>query len=209
MEEIKTPDKREYILDVAERLFAEHGFEGVSIREISKAAAINIAMVSYYFGSKEKLYEEVVERKLIISNLLLSEIDKHEKYADKLFATVDVFINRLFENRQFQNIIFRELTIQHSSGMTDTILAQLHKNFSLLIEIIQKGVKNKEFKKVDIELTAMTVIAVIKTYTTSERMAYRILHLENAHSAFDVKYKNRLRKHLREILSNHLGIEEK
>ena len=93
--------------------------------------------------------------------------------------------------------------------MTDTILAQLHKNFSLLIEIIQKGVKNKEFKKVDIELTAMTVIAVIKTYTTSERMAYRILHLENAHSAFDVKYKNRLRKHLREILSNHLGIEEK
>lgn len=209
MEEIKTPDKREYILDVAERLFAEHGFEGVSIREISKAAAINIAMVSYYFGSKEKLYEEVVERKLIISNLLLSEIDKHEKYADKLFATVDIFINRLFENRQFQNIIFRELTIRHRSGMTDTILAQLHKNFSLLIEIIQKGVKNKEFKKVDIELTAMTVIAVIKTYTTSERMAYRILHLENAHSAFDVKYKNRLRKHLREILSNHLGIEEK
>ena len=67
----------------------------------------------------------------------------------------------------------------------------------------------KEFKRVHIELTAMTVIAVIKTYTTSERMAYRILHLENAHSAFDVKYKNRLRKHLREILSNHLGIEEK
>ena len=54
MEETKISDKRDYILDVAERLFAEQGFEAISIREISKAADINIAMVSYYFGSKEK-----------------------------------------------------------------------------------------------------------------------------------------------------------
>lgn len=49
--------KEENILFAAEKLFAEKGFEGTSTREISKAANVNISMISYYFGSKEKLYE--------------------------------------------------------------------------------------------------------------------------------------------------------
>ena len=48
-------DKQIQILQVAEKLFAEKGFDGTSIRAISKLAKINIAMVSYYFGSKEKM----------------------------------------------------------------------------------------------------------------------------------------------------------
>jgi len=209
MEEIKIHDKRDYMLDVAERLFAEQGFEAVSIREISKEADINIAMVSYYFGSKEKLYEEVIKRKLIIPDAIRSEIDKYEKSSDKLFALVDMYLNRLFENRQFQNIIFREISVHQRSDMSDTIVAQVLKNFTIVIDIIQKGIRNKEFTKVDPELTAMSIVAIIKMYTNSERMACKMLHLENSEDAFDTKYKNRLRKHLREILSNHLGIELK
>ena len=48
-------DKQIQILETAEKLFAENGFDGTSVRQISKAADINIAMISYYFGSKEKL----------------------------------------------------------------------------------------------------------------------------------------------------------
>ncbi len=209
MEENKLQDKREDILNIAEQLFAEQGFEAVSIREISKAADINIAMVSYYFGSKEKLYEEVIRRKLIIPDVVRNEIEKYETSAEKLFAVVDIYLNRLFESRQFQNIIFREMAMNQRSAMTETIVTQVHKNFSLIIDIIQKGIKNKEFNKIDAELTAMSVVAIIKTYTTSGLMACRTLHLERAEDAFDTKYKNRLRKHLREVLSNHLGIESK
>ena len=50
-------EKQIEILHVAEKLFAEVGFDGTSIREIAKIANINIAMISYYFGSKEKLLE--------------------------------------------------------------------------------------------------------------------------------------------------------
>ena len=53
-------DKQIQILEVAETLFAEKGFDGTSIRDISKVAKINVAMVSYYFGSKEKLLESLV-----------------------------------------------------------------------------------------------------------------------------------------------------
>lgn len=207
MDELKTHDKREHILNVAECLFAAHGFEAVSIREISKEADINIAMVSYYFGSKDKLYEEVVQRKLIPPDTILIAIEKYTTYTDKLFAIVDIYTQRLFENRQFQNIIFREMAMNQRSAMTDVIVTQVHKSFSMLIDVIQKGIKTKEFKKVDIELTAMSVIAIIKMYTNSSRMACKMMHLQNAEEAFDTKNKNRLRKHLREILSNHLGIK--
>ena len=53
-------DKQLQILLVAEKLFAEKGFDGTSIRNIAKEAGINIAMVSYYFGSKEKMLEALI-----------------------------------------------------------------------------------------------------------------------------------------------------
>ena len=50
-----TPDARERIFLAAERLFAERGFDGVSVRDIVQAADVNLAAVSYYFGSKSEL----------------------------------------------------------------------------------------------------------------------------------------------------------
>ena len=49
------PDVRERIFLAAERLFAERGFDGVSVRDIVQAAGVNLAAVSYYFGSKSEL----------------------------------------------------------------------------------------------------------------------------------------------------------
>mgnify|MGYP000860923377 CR=1 FL=1 len=209
MEENKNIDKREFILDAAERLFAEQGFEAVSVREISKAADINIAMVSYYFGSKEKLYEEVIQRKIMLSDTILIELEKHKTYKEKLYAIVDLFIKRLFENRLLQNIIFREISMNQRSNMTEIIITQIHKNFQLIVDIIQDGIKNKEFKKVDVELTALTLISIIKTYTNSSKMACKVLHLDENENVFQAKYKNRLRKHIVELLSKHLEIESK
>lgn len=209
MEENKNIDKREFILDAAERLFAEQGFEAVSVREISKAADINIAMVSYYFGYKEKLYEEVIQRKIMLSDTILIELEKHKTYKEKLYAIVDLFIKRLFENRLLQNIIFREISMNQRSNMTEIIITQIHKNFQLIVDIIQDGIKNKEFKKVDVELTALTLISIIKTYTNSSKMACKVLHLDENENVFQAKYKNRLRKHIVELLSKHLEIESK
>jgi AcrR family transcriptional regulator len=57
------PDTRERILDSAEQLFAEHGFGGTSVRQITEAADANLGAVNYYFRSKEGLYAEVFARR--------------------------------------------------------------------------------------------------------------------------------------------------
>jgi AcrR family transcriptional regulator len=52
------------ILDSAEALFMEHGFEATSLRQITAAAGVNLAAVNYHFGSKEELFETVLTRRL-------------------------------------------------------------------------------------------------------------------------------------------------
>lgn len=52
------------ILGAAEALFAEHGFSGASLRQVTAAANVNLAAVNYHFGSKDNLIEEVIRRRL-------------------------------------------------------------------------------------------------------------------------------------------------
>ncbi len=52
------------ILDAAEALFMEHGFEATSLRSITATAEVNLAAVNYHFGSKEELFQAVLTRRL-------------------------------------------------------------------------------------------------------------------------------------------------
>jgi AcrR family transcriptional regulator len=55
---------RQRILGAAEELFAERGFAGASLRQVTAAAKVNLAAVNYHFGSKDNLIEEVFRRRL-------------------------------------------------------------------------------------------------------------------------------------------------
>lgn len=55
---------RERILDAAERLFSEHGLDGVSMRDIALRAKVQLALANYHFGSKEGLYKAVFRRRI-------------------------------------------------------------------------------------------------------------------------------------------------
>ncbi|MFZ0788918.1 MAG: CerR family C-terminal domain-containing protein [Chromatiaceae bacterium] len=59
--DLRTPETRQRIIETSLRLFAEHGFKGVSVRDISAAAGVNVASVSYHFGSKQGLYRTLFE----------------------------------------------------------------------------------------------------------------------------------------------------
>ena len=58
------PETRERILDAAELLFVEHGFDATSMRMITSRGGVNLAAVSYHFGGKDALIHEVFRRRL-------------------------------------------------------------------------------------------------------------------------------------------------
>lgn len=65
---ITPQDTRDRILDAAERLFVEHGFDGTSMRMITGEANANLAAVNYHFGGKDALVQAVFRRRLTALN---------------------------------------------------------------------------------------------------------------------------------------------
>jgi AcrR family transcriptional regulator len=61
---VSKPDTKQRILDSAERLFAEYGFAGVSLRAIIADAKVNLAAIHYHYHSKEALFDAVILRRL-------------------------------------------------------------------------------------------------------------------------------------------------
>lgn len=73
-------ETRTRILDAAEELFMQHGFEGTSMRHLTSRAGVNLAAVNYHFGSKHALVEAVFRRRLDPMNVAriaaLEELEK-------------------------------------------------------------------------------------------------------------------------------------
>src|SRR5690348_9816792 len=85
------------ILDTAEELFGEQGLDRVSIRDITQRAKVNLAAISYHFGSKEDLIAAVFERRIVPVNearlVALAAAEKAAgKKSPKLEAILDAFI---------------------------------------------------------------------------------------------------------------------
>ncbi|TAK44569.1 MAG: TetR/AcrR family transcriptional regulator [Betaproteobacteria bacterium] len=75
-------ETRTRILDAAEELFMQHGFEGTSMRLLTSKAGVNLAAVNYHFGSKDALIEAVFRRRLDPMNAeRIAELDRLEKSA--------------------------------------------------------------------------------------------------------------------------------
>jgi AcrR family transcriptional regulator len=74
-------DTKDRILDAAEALFLDHGFEATSLRQITTAAGVNLAAVNYHFGSKEELFQAILTRRLDPMNAeRVGLLDEYQRY---------------------------------------------------------------------------------------------------------------------------------
>ena len=80
-----TASSADKILQAATMLFAQDNFSAVSIKQIAAASGVNSALISYYFGGKKNLYQEV----------LYTEADKFLKLQDKIRARMEPPLRRL------------------------------------------------------------------------------------------------------------------
>ncbi|WP_396192038.1 TetR/AcrR family transcriptional regulator [Flavobacterium sp.] len=153
-------DKQIEILNVAERLFAEEGFDGTSVRDIAKKANINVAMISYYFGSKEKLLEALVihrigTMKLRLENLLQEDSTPIEKI-EKLVA---YYINQINTNRSIYQILHFELSTKKREINTDAFTEVKKNNLKIMESIVKEGQLQGIFQpNINIALLSPTII---------------------------------------------------
>jgi len=103
-------DVRETLLEVAGQLFSQRGVNEVSLRELARAAGVTPAMVHYYFGDKQGLYEALLERALSrvlarVREIVAAEREDLEEIADLL----RVVIGALSSERWIPSLIIREV----------------------------------------------------------------------------------------------------
>jgi AcrR family transcriptional regulator len=200
-------DTRETIILSATELFSSQGFEGTSVRQIAKHADVNVAMINYYFGSKEKLFESVVEyRSAVIKGVLENLINNPDLTPiEKIDIIVDGAIERKFSNSKFHHLLHRELSLDHRPQLREAISDILLKNIKPVKTIIKNGINDGVFKQVDIELTLATILGTIHYLLTSDTMSRKILGKPEGFSPFgNKKLKERLSVYMKQLLRDHL-----
>ncbi|HEX2628693.1 MAG TPA: TetR family transcriptional regulator [Chitinophagaceae bacterium] len=193
-------DKQVQIIHAAEKLFADRGFDGTSVRDIADAAGVNLAMISYYFGSKEKLMEAMFNLRSQASRLQLENMIQNTAMEpmQKVELLIDQYIEKLMGNQCFHRVFVREQMVNKNGFIADQIHQLKKKNLELVKQLIQQGQKKGVFvKNIDIPLLMTTMTGTISQLITTEHY-YR--EMNDLQSLSEEEYQ----KHIRKKLSQHL-----
>ncbi len=106
-------ETKEKIMEAARILFAEQGYEGTSVREIAKAAEVNVASVNYYFSSKENLFQEILKGGYLeCAQEMKARLDKHQGNLEETF--VDIFKYFVENSHDLMTHFKMMMSAQHS-----------------------------------------------------------------------------------------------
>ena len=205
--------KQLQIIQVAERLFAAKGFSGTSIRDIAHEADINVSMISYYFGSKEKLIEALFEVRIVESRERMDNIVSNEDLSplQKINILIDTVIDRLLSNQCFHNIMLREqLSGEDRTQVISDLIFQLKiKNWEGLSIILREGQEKGHFKSnIDATLLSATLYGTVNHVITTQSFYRKINNLEEMeHAEFEKHLKHQLSKHLKSIFKATVAYE--
>lgn len=201
-------DKKDAILQVAEEMFAENGFEGTSIRDLAARADVNLAMISYYFGSKEKLFEALVMNRTTHMREILKQINQADQDPwEKVYSVIDIYVERILSNTTFHKIMFREISLDIRAEMSNSICEMLSENAGQFANILKEGIAKKVFKDVDVLLTIATVMGTINYSTLSKKLVNTVLGKDDSYSVGSEEHKTRLKIHLKQLITSHLQIQ--
>ena len=142
----KFTEKQIHILDIAEELIAKKGYEGTSVRDICSKANINVAMISYYFGSKEKMMSYLYQYRVLKTRENFSEFAdtiKEGKPEMQLREMIKYIVSQLFKYNYFHGFVTQEL--RHTENLKDELLDFYQLFVKKLDEVIKKGVASGVF----------------------------------------------------------------
>ena len=171
----KFTEKQINILDVAEELIAKKGFDGTSVRDICTKANINVAMISYYFGSKEKMMSYLYQYRVQRTKESFSEFAqtiKEGKPEMQMKELIKHVVSQLFKYNYFHGFVTQEL--RHTEHLKDDLL-EFYTTFTSKIEdVIKKGVVTGVFTNAPKAEDVLTLILGSALFVIRNKNFYEI-----------------------------------
>jgi AcrR family transcriptional regulator len=202
------PEKKEQILSAAEKLFALRGFDATSVRDICQEADVNVAMVNYYFGSKDGMFREMVAQKALYARVALEELVANKQLSpmQKMDLVIEHQVTRMFRQKSYTMVIIREMSKDRGDGQRNILQEIFIPNMKLIKTIIIEGNESGEFRKVDTELTIATIIGAIWNIISTGDTMLACMGSEIAPEDPE-ELKKRVIRHLQQLIRHHLLIE--
>lgn len=190
----------------AEELFAEKGFDGTSVRELAERADVNVAMISYYFGSKEKLFESLVEYRSFFMREQIQGLNKD--YSDpvlRIERLIDLYVDKIFANPGFHRILHRQISLPQRSELNNAIISILIKNLDAVAGLIRQGINDKVFREIDVEMYIATLLGTISQVILSSLFCTRLMGDNgDTKSMTSDKMKERVKSYLKDLSKKYL-----
>lgn len=205
-------EKHVFILQKAEELFAKKGFDATTVRDIAKAADINLAMISYYFGSKDKLLEKLFAYRMSIITEDLQRLFENQSLSplQKLQTFVEEYIARVFRKQDFYKIVLCEQIINNNPKVIDLMQEWRMKNLKLVELIVKQGQDQQVFSpNVDVHLLLNSIVGtVIQTVINKGVYKEPDKNIQSAGKTFDDNLKQKLLIYLNNLLKAILLYEK-
>ena len=192
----KFTEKQIQILDVAEELIAKKGFEGTSVRDISTKANINVAMISYYFGSKEKMMVNLYQYRVQKTRETFAEFTqtiKDGKPEMQLKEMINFIVKQLLTYNYFHGFVTQEL--RHDDRVKNTLLEFYQTFVKVLDDVIQKGIVTGVFKRAAKSEDIVSMLLGTVVFTIRNKNFYEI-YLKGNEEDFLLNSEKKLKNHL-------------
>jgi AcrR family transcriptional regulator len=118
-------ERRQQLLEIGRRLFAERGFEGTSIEEIAAQADVSKPVVYEHFGGKEGLYAVVVDREVERLLTVVTSLLEGDHSEPKFEAAAIALLRYIDENTDGFRILVRDSSPGSSTGTYGTLLSDI------------------------------------------------------------------------------------
>jgi len=172
-------ESRAAILKAAANEFSEHGIAGARTDSIARAAGVNKALLYYYFKDKETLYGSVLDNAFSgMKQKVFQVLDSDLPSRQKIMAYAGAYFDFIASNQIYPRLMQREMMrareghSEHIERLVKTYFQPIYKRVG---ELLQKGIAEGEFRKVDPAHFVPSMVAMIVFYFSSAPVMQRIV----------------------------------
>ncbi|MBI2538140.1 MAG: TetR/AcrR family transcriptional regulator [Gemmatimonadetes bacterium] len=160
---------RERLLSVSCELFARQGYDGTSVRDITRRARANLGAITYHFGSKEALYHEVLASRVEpLVELVARAAALPGTPLDRVEAIVRTFLDFVAAHPEMPKLILRELAAERP--LPPPAQRAMQRNFGALVEAVAAGQRDGTIRSGEPTLLAFSAMAQPFFFAIGARM---------------------------------------
>ncbi len=168
------------ILDAAEVVFHEKGFDGARMQEIADKASINKGLLHYYFKSKDALFDAIFNMAVKrmsgnINSILQMDISLEEK----IDLIIDSYMNLLLRNSSLPRFVITEINKDSERFIKKYLSGEINNVFAKFIDSVKKEIDAGKIKAIDPKHLFMNMISMILFPFVGKPMIQVLIGVDN------------------------------